>query len=83
MFWWVKIKNSEGFPYVQGPFQTEAEAQIAADVCIESCPEDTIESIYEAGQDGWLNCPRPCANVSRPDGSIMEVWTDGSQRLLT
>jgi hypothetical protein len=42
----------------------------------------TVSEVFQESLSWFMNRPRPQTHIPQQDGSTLEIWTDGSQRIL-
>ena len=77
-------EGSQATEAILGPFESLASAELSrAAMLADGMPEGTV--IGEAFEESlsWHRArPKPQTTIPQDDGSILEIWTDGSQRIL-
>lgn len=67
-----------------GPLETAEEAQESRARLIEDepFPGAVVHEVQEQPLSWYLVRPVPQTTISQDDGSLLEIWTDGSQRII-
>lgn len=67
-----------------GPFSTTEEAERSRTAMLsDGVPHGTtVSEVFQESLSWFMNRPRPQTHIPQQDGSTLEIWTDGSQRIL-
>lgn len=69
---------------ILGPFSSTIEAENSRNAMIADGLGETatIGEIFEETLSWFLARPKPQTSIPQDDGSTLEIWTDGSQRII-
>jgi len=80
MPWWMTVTDPEKHrPFPVGYFTDKNLADQAKVALQAEHPAWSIGEPFEAPMDYPSTLPRPMALVTRADGSVVEIWSDGAE----